>query len=181
MFNFIKRPRGFGAWAFVILLALHSLWVLNHLRLHAERSINPWKGGGYGMYTIPAPNQDWIVHSSASAEMRPSAANRKKRASTGFLLEHHVLANKNRWRRCAHLSHSSMAGFVQANRKILEPYIIVRAVESVFDPSTRKHPRKQIGRVKLEVRDGYIYYVSRMCGEEKSGRTPLKSLKELEG
>ncbi|MEL6768575.1 MAG: hypothetical protein AAFP17_15445 [Pseudomonadota bacterium] len=37
------------------LLALHTVWVAVHLRLVSEGAINPWKLGGYGMYTVPHP------------------------------------------------------------------------------------------------------------------------------
>ena len=38
-----------------VLLALHVLWGSTHLVLHAKGFINPWKLGGYGMYTVPSP------------------------------------------------------------------------------------------------------------------------------
>lgn len=37
------------------LLALHAIWIAVHLGLVARGVINPWKLGGYGMYTIPHP------------------------------------------------------------------------------------------------------------------------------
>ena len=35
------------------LLALHTVWIANHLRLVYQDRINPWRLGGYGMYTRP--------------------------------------------------------------------------------------------------------------------------------
>lgn len=35
------------------LLVVHSVWIMIHLGLVAQGQINPWKMGGYGMYTRP--------------------------------------------------------------------------------------------------------------------------------
>lgn len=37
------------------LLAAHLGWIGVHMTLHAEGAINPWKLGGYAMYTRPHP------------------------------------------------------------------------------------------------------------------------------
>ena len=36
----------------VALVVLHSVWIVVHLNLVSRDLINPWKLGGYGMYTI---------------------------------------------------------------------------------------------------------------------------------
>lgn len=38
-----------------LLLLAHVAWLGVHLTLVAEERINPWKLGGYGMYTVPNP------------------------------------------------------------------------------------------------------------------------------
>ena len=36
-----------------LLLLAHAGWICVHLNLVAREQINPWKLGGYGMYTVP--------------------------------------------------------------------------------------------------------------------------------
>ena len=38
------------------LVVLHSVWIVVHLNLVSRDLINPWKLGGYGMYTTAHPN-----------------------------------------------------------------------------------------------------------------------------
>ena len=35
---------------------IHTLWIVVHLILVMNNQINPWKLGGYGMYTVPSPS-----------------------------------------------------------------------------------------------------------------------------
>ncbi|HUF57244.1 MAG TPA: hypothetical protein VMM55_11865 [Thermohalobaculum sp.] len=43
-----------------LLLFAHATWICVHLGLVAAEEINPWKLGGYGMYTVP--HKDPLVH-----------------------------------------------------------------------------------------------------------------------
>ena len=48
------KRRDFALKIFVgLLLLAHVGWICVHLGLVAKEQINPWKLGGYGMYTVP--------------------------------------------------------------------------------------------------------------------------------
>ena len=42
----------------VALVVLHSVWIVVHLNLVSRDLINPWKLGGYGMYTTLTPKSE---------------------------------------------------------------------------------------------------------------------------
>ena len=42
--------------AIALILAVHTGWICVHLWLVSNERINPWKLGGYGMYTVPHLN-----------------------------------------------------------------------------------------------------------------------------
>ena len=53
-----SKPTGWSVRK-AILLALvigHAVWIIVHLNLVSRELINPWKLGGYGMYTVPHPS-----------------------------------------------------------------------------------------------------------------------------
>src|SRR5262245_1176834 len=49
------REINFRKWAVVAILVLHVGWIANHMRLVANDRINPWRLGGYAMYTVASP------------------------------------------------------------------------------------------------------------------------------
>lgn len=57
--------KGFKNWQTYILLGLllvHSVWITYHLSLVARGAVNPWKMGGYAMYTKPSSGVDVVVN-----------------------------------------------------------------------------------------------------------------------
>lgn len=40
---------------FAAIIVVHATWIAFHLNLVSRGLVNPWKVGGYGMYTVPAP------------------------------------------------------------------------------------------------------------------------------
>ena len=54
------RARSARRMLFWGLLLVHAAWICVHLGLVAAGQINPWKLGGYGMYTVP--HKDPRVH-----------------------------------------------------------------------------------------------------------------------
>ena len=76
-----------ASWIFLVLVVLHSAWILNHLRLHAEGVINPWKGGGYGMYTNLSPNPGFIIYTDKNYPVPQNPETRIKGLNVKPLLE----------------------------------------------------------------------------------------------
>lgn len=51
-----KQWRRATIGAIALILAVHVGWICTHLWLVKNERINPWKLGGYGMYTVPHLN-----------------------------------------------------------------------------------------------------------------------------
>ena len=45
----------------LLIFIVHALWASHHMLLHHQDKVNPWKGGGYAMYTIPSPQPEAVV------------------------------------------------------------------------------------------------------------------------
>lgn len=52
-----SKPAGWSVQKVILLalVAVHAVWIVIHLNLVSRELINPWKLGGYGMYTVPHP------------------------------------------------------------------------------------------------------------------------------
>jgi hypothetical protein len=52
-----SKPSGWSAQKVVLLglISLHATWIVFHLTLVSLELVNPWKLGGYGMYTTVHP------------------------------------------------------------------------------------------------------------------------------
>ncbi len=52
-----SKPAGWPVQKIILLglVVIHTAWIVIHLNLVAREQINPWKLGGYGMYTTPHP------------------------------------------------------------------------------------------------------------------------------
>lgn len=44
------------------ILIVHGLWITHHLTLVAVGAVNPWKMGGYAMYTKPSKSSDVVIN-----------------------------------------------------------------------------------------------------------------------
>jgi len=55
-------------WIIAGLLILHIAWIGNHLRWVANDEINPWRMGGYAMYTVPSLGQRILVFDASFPE-----------------------------------------------------------------------------------------------------------------
>ncbi|MEM7633785.1 MAG: hypothetical protein AAF299_04450 [Pseudomonadota bacterium] len=93
--------------AFAVLLLLHSIWIIVHMNLVSRELINPWKLGGYGMYTTASPRPKLQLF-----DMRfgPTPMDWNAYNADGFTQENHRFAF-----RCAQFSEASMQKFFNEN------------------------------------------------------------------
>lgn len=173
MFKFIKLPKDVATWILVVILAVHTGWVLNHLRLHSQGQINPWKGGGYGMYTNINPKPNFFVWTS---DVTPVVTNRSTRVlepSTRSLLENQSLINTGRFFRCSPVSEFALIQFVRKNRPKLKQYSVIKIRSLEISRENRSTKVTIVGSVQFDIANNYVNYTSKICGNEKSGRVRL--------
>ncbi|MEM8793597.1 MAG: hypothetical protein AAGE80_18405 [Pseudomonadota bacterium] len=161
-----RRPesRAIKVLVFAI-LAVHTIWICVHLGLVSQNLINPWKLGGYGMYTVP--NNKARLHvflfdnqSGGWRELAEGQANSYLFDTANYL---HVF-------RCRQPSADSIARFFDEN-----PHLRYRPVTLAL--SERILTREPIGEsrkiyAKLEVAWGgetKFGYRGELCGEAFDG------------
>lgn len=91
------------------LLAAHTAWMCVHMYLVAVDKIDPWKLGGYGMYTIapPKPTVRAFVRVQTLGKVKINTDDRRfRRANNGFRFK------------CAPIEPSTLAVLLEDNPKL---------------------------------------------------------------
>lgn len=157
----------FRKWIVAGLLVLHIGWIGNHMRLVAADQINPWRLGGYGMYTIPSPFPRLQVF-DASMPDAPIPVNTVHYEA--------VLRSSNAARtfRCASIPSAALRSFFNENRNLFGKNLVFVYSERRFihfPPSTK---RELQGAVRVTWQDMQSFtYTSRFCGKEETGSVTL--------
>ena len=100
----------------IAVLIIHALWIVNHLRWVASDQINPWKLGGYGMYTAPDPNVILTLF-----DMQFPGAPFKLDPSDYSLASYRKVSrftNIRRVFRCAHIKPEQLKAFFEQNPQL---------------------------------------------------------------
>ena len=166
LFKFVRKPSTITSWIFVVLVVIHSAWIANHLRLHAEGVINPWKGGGYGMYTNLSPGPRFIVYTDMVFPVATTPANRITKFNEAPLMEKTNILNFNRFFRCRNVSPTALKRFIRQNRSKLKRYVSVGVQERYVDQETRAAKGKIIGTFQLSINDAIASYKGTICDRE---------------
>jgi hypothetical protein len=156
--------------AFVIfVLLVQVIWIANHMRWVANDQINPWKLGGYAMYTVPfSKGRIDISRVSPSGETGPLDPNiTYKFVEFKRSVER---ANPGRVFRCAPLEPTSLRVFFEENP-------LLRGVNLVFILSQTRFSRAPVamheheqGRVQIQwIGDSDLVYASQFCGNVETG------------
>lgn len=143
------------------LLVLHILWIGTHLYLVKNHHLNPWKLGGYGMYTKPAPRFRLNAHVEGV-----DAGERKWRRKPAF-----AVANRNFVMPCQPFSAEKVAGFYRDNPEAVgkKTNLLVRI------KSFKRYPIEveYLPKVELAITwpDANTYtWKGRICGQNSEGR-----------
>src|SRR5262245_62766746 len=90
------------------LLILHIAWIGNHMRLVASGQINPWRLGGYAMYTIPNPTARPLIFDTSIPDMPIRARLMQFELATRF-------TNASRQFRCADVPAKALIALFDEN------------------------------------------------------------------
>src|SRR5262245_49347348 len=147
-------------WTVAALLILHIAWIGNHMRLVASGQINPWKLGGYAMYTIPDPAAKLHVFLAN----RPDAPLRVK--STRYARAT-LFTNPTRTFRCTDVHAAALLAFFEENTGLIGNNLELVHTELQFVHNPPSTKRVVQGVVKVSWNDNQSFtYTNRFCGAE---------------
>ena len=152
----------------ITFLILHTLWLVNHLRWVATKQVNPWKLGGYGMYTVPPPSV-----SLALLDLRNPAGVRRIDPRT-YSLKRFWALTPSRAFRCSHVKSKELKAFFEENPQLRGNNLGFLFMEDLFihDPVSVKRVRQ--GRVSvIWISRSFFDFTSEFCGSHETGRVAL--------
>ncbi|WP_119274087.1 hypothetical protein [Taklimakanibacter deserti] len=154
-------------WIVVGLLVLHVGWIANHIRWVLNEEINPWKLGGYAMYTVPSPNLRIRVYDALNPEIRIPVKMLQFEAATRF-------TNGGRTFRCAGIPERSLRAFFDENKDLIGRSLVFVYFERSFVRSPPSAKMEQKGLVVVTWRDSQTFsYTSRFCGKDETASVSL--------
>ena len=154
-------------WIIAGLLILHIAWIGNHLRWVAGGQINPWKLGGYGMYTIPNPSIRMGIYDANFPDDPLRAKSLRYEMATRF-------TNVLRAFRCADVPAEALLAFFEDNTDLIGRNLAFVYTERQFvrDPPSTK--RVMQGVVIVTWQDSQAFtYTNRFCGNEHTASAIL--------
>lgn len=149
------------------LLFVHSAWIITHLNLVSRGLINPWKLGGYGMYTQPDYKAKLRVY---DINTKSKLIMRKKYKARNFRN-----ANLRYVFRCREISEDAFIVFFNDN-----PHLVNTDIR--FTLSERKFSRSPVAVKRIiystaDIRWGKeekFTYSGEICGDDYLGMVEFK-------
>jgi hypothetical protein len=154
-------------WVVFGLLALHVGWIGNHIRWVINDEINPWKLGGYAMYTVPSPKTRVQVYDANFTGKPIKVKTVGYSAATRF-------TNSGRSFRCADVPAAALLTFFEENKDLIGRNLVFVYAERRFvrDPPSTKNEMQ--GSVIVVWQDERTFiYKNRFCGREATASATL--------
>ncbi len=164
-----SKPTGWFVQKVVLLglIVLHTVWIVIHLSLVSRELINPWKLGGYGMYTTVEPDAALSVFDSRIDGFEIPVDD-KDRANLG---------NENQFLifRCRPLTVASLQNFLKNNPRFtgVPLRFIVTERKLLKDPIRAE----RVPHAILEIRwtgQTTFDYAGKICGKIFRGKSGLR-------
>lgn len=154
-------------WILAGLVILHIGWIANHMRWVITDQINPWKLGGYAMYTIPVPAAKLQVYDADFPDTPAPVKTMRYEAAERF-------TNATRTFRCVPPSPAALRGFFEENGNLIGKHLAIMYTEGRFYRDPRSHKRKIQGVIELSWQDERTFtYRSSFCGKEETETATL--------
>ncbi|MEL6478642.1 MAG: hypothetical protein AAFR17_15030 [Pseudomonadota bacterium] len=155
------------------LLLVHTIWICVHLGLVAGERINPWKLGGYGMYTVPHLRALTHVYLFDEAQQGWTELKRSERLFNSYRFDR---ANNLHVFRCTPPSSEALSAFMDDN-----PHLRYRAITIVL--SEMRFSRDPVGESREAVASVQIAwggqerfaYQGQVCGTAFQGETDYRA------
>jgi hypothetical protein len=154
-------------WAVAGLLILHIGWIANHMRWVATDQINPWKLGGYAMYTVPAPMANFQVYDAEFPDTPALVNTMRYEAAERF-------TNSGRTFRCAQVPPAALREFFEENGNLIGKHLAFIYTERRFNRNPRSIKREIQGVMELSWQDARTFtYRTSFCGKERTQTATL--------
>lgn len=164
-----SEPAGWSVHKAIVVgfVVLHSAWIILHLNLVSRELINPWKLGGYGMYTTADPQSGLHLFDSRVPGFEiPSPA-----------YDDSKLIRENRYFhfRCQPITVASLQTFLKDNSRFIGVPLKFMITERkiLLDPIRSERLPQSI----LEIRwtgQRTFDYAGQICGEIFRGKAELE-------
>lgn len=151
------------------LLMIHVSWIITHLNLVSRDLINPWKLGGYGMYTKPS--------NKASLRLYDISADKASRIPRKtFRADDFRDANLRYVFRCRPLSETSFLAFIRKNSHLVNVNLRFEIREREFRrrPIRTKWVTHSVAEIKWQDETKFSYS-GKVCGTQYAGEVDFKS------
>ena len=150
------------------LLAVHVVWIGVHMSLAADKKINPWKLGGYAMYTTPHPNARAHVFIFDEGARRWAEIQRSENKFSSFAFDR---ANALHVFRCGRPSEAALIGFMDENPHLRNRPLTIAISETVFERYPVKTGRTLATRIEIAWgKDNTFAYRGKTCDETYQGQ-----------
>jgi len=157
----------FRKWVVAALVILHIGWIANHMRWVATDQINPWKLGGYAMYTVPPPLSKFQVYDADFPDAPATVSGMRYEVAER-------LTNAGRTFRCAPPSPAAMLSFFEENGNLIGKHLAFIYTELRFYRAPRSVKREIQGVVELSWQNERTFtYRTSFCGKEASQSATL--------
>jgi hypothetical protein len=163
----MPREIDFRKWIIGGVLILHIAWIGNHMRWIANDQINPWRLGGYAMYTVPSLGQRTRVYEPHSPDAPLTVNMLPFEKATR-------LTNNGRTFRCASVPASALLAFFEANQSLIGTNLVFVYSERQFvrrPPSTKRVAKGMVDLIWQDERS--FTHTNRFCGKEKTASVTL--------
>ncbi|MEM7634889.1 MAG: hypothetical protein AAF299_10040 [Pseudomonadota bacterium] len=165
-----SKPGGWSVQKVILLalIAVHAAWIVFHLTLVSRELVNPWKLGGYGMYTTAHPKPAIHVFDSRFGSVEVSISDEDRlqmaRENNYFIL------------RCHPLSVDSLQNFLKNNPRFVGVPLrfIISELKMLRDPIRPE----RLPHAILEIRwtgQTTFKYAGKVCDQLFRGNSELKS------
>ncbi|MEO9877078.1 MAG: hypothetical protein ABJM26_15940 [Anderseniella sp.] len=164
-----SKPGGWSVHKSILLglIALHTVWIVIHLNLVSRELINPWKLGGYGMYTTVHPRPVPFLFDRRFAGLEITVT--KKDIAT--------LAHQNNFFvfRCQPITVASVQTFLKNNPRFIGVPIRFIVTERKFlrDPIRVERLPHAILETRWTGKNTFDY-AAKVCGKSFRGKTELR-------
>jgi hypothetical protein len=129
-----------------IVFLMHAAWIIGHLYLVNKDAINPWKLGGYGMYTVPFPRALTHVYVFDESQQRWSEVLRARKAFNSYLFDSR---NNLHVFRCRPITEHSLVGFFDENQHLRYRPLTVAISEVGFKREEAAPVRKILTSIEI--------------------------------
>ena len=156
-------------WIVAGLLIVHIAWIGNHLRWVAGGQINPWRLGGYAMYTAPPPGVRLQIYFAGRPDVPIRANLIRFNLATRF-------TNGLRTFRCADVPAAALLAFFDENRGLIGTNLefVYREGRFIHDPPSIEIVTQGVVIVFWQDIQTFTYS-NKFCGNEHTETATLPS------